>query len=229
MPDRNADHEARDRSDSPLSSIPDSPPPITQRSQRAPRKSYVDDTDSDLTDFSGDETSDDEIITARPRASRSNREEVKTKGKPSSKAKGKAKPKTKTKTKTRTKKRSKGKGKAQGDDSDREPEDGEAPKVKGKKQLVAKAVGWHDIPEWKEGSGCPVMSLPAEILDMTFGLRSGLRVGGEISFAPYDIPLTLLAARLRGSGRDVQVLPTPPGRQVLPGESWNVQSRSHLD
>ena len=35
---------------------------------------------------------------------------------------------------------------------------------------------WTDIPEWKEGQGCPLLKLPREILDNIFRVRPELSV-----------------------------------------------------
>lgn len=159
----------RVRSESPLSSAPGSPPPPpveSQRPKRAPRPSYLEGSDSELTDLSeSDERSDDEAV-PQPASSR-----VKTTTK-SAKSK-------KSKSKKKSKKRSKGKGKARAVDSDSEDDDERPAKPKGKKPLIAKAAYWHDIPEWEEGSDSPLMNMPAEIMDNIFGFRPELRVSTD--------------------------------------------------
>ncbi|OCF44298.1 hypothetical protein I317_01916 [Kwoniella heveanensis CBS 569] len=67
------------------------------------------------------------------------------------------------------------KGKAEvddgGADTDHEDETGE----KKKKGLDAKVAIWQDIPDWGDRTDCPLLQLPVEILDLCFGLNSGLR------------------------------------------------------
>lgn len=50
------------------------------------------------------------------------------------------------------------------------------PKVGGKKQVLAKAVYWKDIPKWEKGSGSLLMGLPGDVMDIIFGLREELGV-----------------------------------------------------
>jgi len=78
-----------------------------------------------------------------------------------------------------------GKGKARGKGkkvreipSDAESDFGvETKPVKGgKKQILAKAVYWKDIPKWSKGSKSLLMDLPGDIMDNIFGLREELGV-----------------------------------------------------
>jgi hypothetical protein len=72
----------------------------------------------------------------------------------------------------------KGKGKKVDIPSDDESEfEVETKPVKGgKKQILAKAVYWKDIPKWSKGSKSLLMDLPVDIMDNIFGLREELGV-----------------------------------------------------
>ena len=72
----------------------------------------------------------------------------------------------------------KGKGKKVDIASDAESEFEVEPKpIKGgKKQILAKAVYWKDIPKWSKGSKSLLMELPGDIMDNIFGLREELGV-----------------------------------------------------
>jgi hypothetical protein len=39
---------------------------------------------------------------------------------------------------------------------------------------------WTDIPEWKEGQGCPLLEIPSELLDLIFCVRPELGVSVHI-------------------------------------------------
>ncbi|OCF33118.1 hypothetical protein I316_05163 [Kwoniella heveanensis BCC8398] len=51
------------------------------------------------------------------------------------------------------------------------------PKPYGRRPLIAKEVKWKDIPDWRDRTDCPLFKLPAEVLDLCFGLGSDLDVG----------------------------------------------------
>jgi hypothetical protein len=76
----------------------------------------------------------------------------------------------------------KGKGKGKGkkveitSDAESEFEVETKPSKGGKKQILAKAVYWKDIPKWNKGSKSLLMELPGDIMDNIFGLREELGV-----------------------------------------------------
>jgi len=80
--------------------------------------------------------------------------------------------------KPKVKGKGKGKGKKEDILSDAESEfEVETKPVKGgKKQILAKAVYWKDIPKWSKGSKSLLMELPGDIMDNIFGLREELGV-----------------------------------------------------
>ncbi|WWC85706.1 uncharacterized protein L201_000572 [Kwoniella dendrophila CBS 6074] len=59
-------------------------------------------------------------------------------------------------------------------------EEDEKPK---KKIIRAKQVYWKDIPDWGGRIDCPILELPEEILDLCFGLKTGLTVRDYIALA----------------------------------------------
>jgi len=51
----------------------------------------------------------------------------------------------------------------------------ESQQVKEKEEIIKPSTSvWTDIPEWKEGQGCPLLDLPREILDNIFCVRPEL-------------------------------------------------------
>lgn len=48
--------------------------------------------------------------------------------------------------------------------------------AKPKKIIYAKEGVWDDIPDWGGRTDCPLLELPAEVLDMCFGLQDDLEV-----------------------------------------------------
>jgi hypothetical protein len=53
----------------------------------------------------------------------------------------------------------------------------ETHEVKEEEEIMKPSTsGWLDIPEWKEGQGCPLLELPSEILDNIFCVRPELSV-----------------------------------------------------
>jgi len=53
----------------------------------------------------------------------------------------------------------------------------ESQQVKEKEEIIKPSTSdWTDIPEWKEGQGCPLLELPSEILDNIFCRRPELSV-----------------------------------------------------
>jgi len=52
----------------------------------------------------------------------------------------------------------------------------------GKKQILAKAVYWKDIPKWSKGSKSLLMDLPGDVMDIIFGLREELGVSSSLPF-----------------------------------------------
>jgi len=85
-------------------------------------------------------------------------------------------------TKPIVKGKGKGKGKGVGkrveigSDAESEFEVETKPIKGGKKQILAKAVYWKDIPKWSKGSKSLLMELPGDIMDNIFGLREELGV-----------------------------------------------------
>ena len=66
------------------------------------------------------------------------------------------------------------------DDSDFEQEQVK-PKVDGKKkQILAKAAYWKDIPKWEKGSKSLLMDPPGDVMDNIFGLREELGVSSLV-------------------------------------------------
>lgn len=167
---------------SPLPSAPRSPPvSVNARPKRASRRSYIDEIDSD-SELSDIPDSDEEIEAVEPRASTSSRSKATvTKSMKETtvknKTNGRTTSKSTTKKKTLKKKRAQGKGKVKAADSDSEDEvKVVGKKINGKRQLLAKAEYWDDIPEWGEGADSPLMRMPADVLDAIFGLRPEIRV-----------------------------------------------------
>jgi hypothetical protein len=84
--------------------------------------------------------------------------------------------------------------------SDEEGEKTEGAKVKEAKQkkgVFAKEARWDDIPDWKGRGDCPLLDLPAEILDRCFGLTKDLDVSGRLcNFAAAAEGLTKSRCRL---------------------------------
>jgi hypothetical protein len=82
----------------------------------------------------------------------------------------------------KSKVKGKGKGKGKGNkveiasDAESEFEVETKPIKGGKKQILAKAVYWKDIPKWSKGSKSLLMELPGDIMDNIFGLREELGV-----------------------------------------------------
>jgi hypothetical protein len=91
----------------------------------------------------------------------------------------------------------KGKGKGKGNkveiasDAESEFEVDTKPIKGGKKQILAKAVYWKDIPKWSKGSKSLLMELPGDIMDNIFGLREELGVSLRSFFLFFFIPLLL--------------------------------------
>jgi hypothetical protein len=91
----------------------------------------------------------------------------------------------------------KGKGKGKGNkveiasDAESEFEVETKPIKGGKKQILAKAVYWKDIPKWSKGSKSLLMELPGDIMDNIFGLREELGVSLRSFFLPFLRPSTL--------------------------------------
>ncbi|KAK6905092.1 hypothetical protein I203_105911 [Kwoniella mangroviensis CBS 8507] len=52
-----------------------------------------------------------------------------------------------------------------------------------KKVVLAKQVYWKDIPNWGDRTDCPLLQLPGDVLDMCFGLKSGLGVRDYVALA----------------------------------------------
>jgi hypothetical protein len=94
--------------------------------------------------------------------------------------------------KPKTKERGKGKGKKVeiASDAESEFEVETKPTKGGKKQILAKAVYWKDIPKWSKGSKSLLMELPGDIMDNIFGLREELGVSFFSSFftSPFLSP-----------------------------------------
>jgi hypothetical protein len=90
----------------------------------------------------------------------------------------------------------KGKGKKVEIASDAESEfEVETKPIKGgKKQILAKAVYWKDIPKWSKGSKSLLMELPGDIMDNIFGLREELGVS-LLSLLPSILDLFPLSIR----------------------------------
>jgi len=88
----------------------------------------------------------------------------------------------------------KGKGKGRGkkedilSDAESEFEVVTKPIKGGKKQILAKAVYWKDIPKWSKGSKSLLMELPGDIMDNIFGLREELGVSLLSLFIPSSLP-----------------------------------------
>jgi len=88
----------------------------------------------------------------------------------------------------------KGKGKGKGkkeeilSDGESEFEVETKPIKGGKKQILAKAVYWKDIPKWSNGSKSLLMELPGDIMDNIFGLREELGVSLLSLFLPSSLP-----------------------------------------
>ncbi|WVF66343.1 hypothetical protein IAT40_001083 [Kwoniella sp. CBS 6097] len=97
--------------------------------------------------------------------------------------KGKKK-RDKGKSQRANKAKEKGKKKKEAVDSDSEEDEQEEEHgTKKKKGLVAKAVEWQDIPDWGDRTDCPLLQLPVEVLDLCFGLDSGLRTRDYLALA----------------------------------------------
>nr|XP_031859884.1 uncharacterized protein CI109_004733 [Kwoniella shandongensis]KAA5526956.1 hypothetical protein CI109_004733 [Kwoniella shandongensis] len=94
--------------------------------------------------------------------------------------KSKTTSRTKTKQRRTTKKR---KNNSATPGTDSEDDEGSASPKKGRKVLLAKAAVWHDIPDWGDRTDCPLLELPREILDMCFGLRTGLGMRDYLALA----------------------------------------------
>jgi len=88
----------------------------------------------------------------------------------------------------------KGKGKGKGkkveisSDAESEFEVETKPVKGGKKQILAKAVYWKDMPKWSKGSKSLLMELPGDIMDNIFGLREELGVSLLSLFLPSSLP-----------------------------------------
>jgi hypothetical protein len=100
------------------------------------------------------------------------------------------------KSKVKGKGKGKGKGKKADIPSDAESEfEVETKPIKGgKKQILAKAVYWKDIPKWSKGSKSLLMELPGDIMDNIFGLREELGVSSSLLcflYFPLFLPLVL--------------------------------------
>ena len=166
---------AKNRDTSPLSPPPTSPPRATREAKTNARgrlsRDFVESEDeSELSELEEEDNLEIELDAG------SSTKKTKAKGKAKPKKKAKGKKKSQSKGKAKAKGKGKGKGRARlGTSSDSEEE--EEPKPKGKKQLVAKAAYWDDIPDWGESDRCQLLEMPTEILDMMFGLRPELRVG----------------------------------------------------
>ena len=73
------------------------------------------------------------------------------------------------------------------------------PKVDGKKkQILAKAAYWKDIPKWEKGSKSLLMDLPGDIMDNIFGLREELGVSSLVLCRGQNDKL-MIARRVRCS------------------------------
>ncbi|WWC66949.1 uncharacterized protein I206_100856 [Kwoniella pini CBS 10737] len=100
----------------------------------------------------------------------------------------KKKPKKKaSKRKTTKSKSTKSKGQSKTKNTkNRNAEDGdvddqeEKPK---KRVLLAKEVHWDDLPDWGDRTDCPLMKLPADILDMCFSTETDLNVRDYVALA----------------------------------------------
>lgn len=169
----------RTRSESPLTPPPSPTRPsqnkeINARDQINSGHMCVDE-DSDLTELEDEESESEIEATPRPKATKL---DTATKSKAKSKSKAQQQKKDKGKGKAKSKGKVKGKGKQQAtamSDSESEEEE-KKPKVRVKKQLLAKAVYWDDIPDWGDSDRCQLLEMPAEILDMMFGLQPGIKV-----------------------------------------------------
>lgn len=94
--------------------------------------------------------------------------EEQRKVKKAKKAKGKGKGKGKSRTKGQGKgKNAKGKDKVE-------------VKLVEKKTVRAKIITCQDLPEWEEGSGCPLLEMPDDVLDRCFGISQDLEVNKPI-------------------------------------------------
>ncbi|KAK8844604.1 hypothetical protein IAR55_006451 [Kwoniella newhampshirensis] len=103
--------------------------------------------------------------------------------KPQRKKAKNTKRKIKSNTKTTSKQKKSKENQANSDAaSDSEDEIRETTK-KGRKPLVAKEAIWNDIPDWGDRTDCPLLNLPTEILDMCFGLDTGLGMRDHLALA----------------------------------------------
>lgn len=166
---RDLSSQSRARSESPLTPPPTSPPRATRQAKikakaRLSLDPTVDDDDSDLTGLE-DILSEIEVnanANSSGKTGKAMTSKKAAKGKQKSEGKGKAKAK---KTNKRVA------------DTDTDSEEEAGPKSRPKKQLVAKAEHWDDIPDWGDSDRCQLFEMPAEVLDTIFGLQSELRVG----------------------------------------------------
>ncbi|WVW81676.1 hypothetical protein I302_103671 [Kwoniella bestiolae CBS 10118] len=165
-----------------------------------PHKHMLDDSDSDLTELSDIEMNDEDPYSIGDNKSSdlSSAEDIKpiiNKRKPSpslsedsdADSEYEAKPtKKKAKKRSSTAKSSKGKGKLKKNKGKKvvDPDESVEEEVKPKKKVVlAKEVHWKDIPDWGDRTDCPLLQLPADILDMCFGLNTSLGVRDYIALA----------------------------------------------
>lgn len=195
--ERNGETHGRARSESPLTPPPSSPPRGTRQAKTNAREKLSlntndSDDESDLTDLEEDDDLGDIELKDSSSA-------------PPTKLKAKAKGGSKPDKKTKTKKKSKGKGKAKAKaktsrQAYSDSEDDAQPKPKVKKQILAKATRWNDIPDWGDSDRCQLLEMPTEILDLMFAIRPELKVSRICRFV-LVICLVLTKYRLKTMSR----------------------------
>ncbi|WWC97174.1 hypothetical protein V866_004053 [Kwoniella sp. B9012] len=99
------------------------------------------------------------------------------------KKKAKKRPSTSKASTSKTKVNEKGKGKLKKKRGKKIVDPDEEENKPKRKVVLAKQVHWRDIPDWGDRTDCPLLRLPEDVLDMCFGLTSGLGVRDYVALA----------------------------------------------
>ncbi|WWD05947.1 hypothetical protein V865_004032 [Kwoniella europaea PYCC6329] len=166
----------------------------------APAHSHLSESESDLTDLSdiemdeedpqslqGDPSEEDvkPIIDKRqasPTWDNNTDADSDYEAKPNKK-KAKKSSSTSNPSASRTKANEKGKGKLKKKRGKKIVDPDEEEDKPKKKVVLAKEVYWKDIPDWGDRTDCPLLRLPEDVLDMCFGLTSGLGIRDYVALA----------------------------------------------